>query len=128
MVTASNGSRYGVRLLAGWRLPCQTAAVRALASAGAGFLASVLWFDLMFDIQARGRSDDLAPATRSSIASYYAPVTTDARPMNRLVAFAMVITVIALTGVALRDELPWWRAIPSLVLALGAICLAGART
>ena len=103
--------------------------MRALASAGAGFLACVLWFDLMFDVQARGHDgEDLAPATRSSIASYYARVTTGARPMNRLVAFAMVITVVALVGVALRDELPWWRTIPSLVFALGAIGLAGART
>jgi hypothetical protein len=103
--------------------------MRALASAGAGFLACVLWFDLMFDIQARGRDDDdLPPATRSSIASYYARVTTDARPMNRLVALAMLITVVALIGVAVRAELPWWRSIPSLVLAVGAIGLAGART
>src|SRR5262245_47796354 len=103
--------------------------MRALASAGAGFLACVLWFDLMFDVQARVRSrDDLAPATRSSIASYYARVTTAARPMNRLVAVAMAVTVIALIGVIVRDELPWWRAIPSLFLAVGAIVLAGART
>jgi len=108
---------------------CQTAAMRALASAGAGFLFCVLWFDLMFDVQARGRNrDDLPPATRSSIASYYARVTTAARPMNRLVAVAMLITLIALIGVIVRDELPWWRAIPCLVLAVGAIVLAGART
>jgi hypothetical protein len=110
-------------------LRCQTAAMRALASAGAGFLACVLWFDLMFDIQARGRNGgELAPATRSSIAAYYARVTTGARPMNRLVAVAMVITVIALIGEAIRDELPLWRAVLSLTLTVGAIGLAGART
>ena len=103
--------------------------MRALASAGAGFLASVLWFDLMFDIQARSQMDgNVAPATRSSIAAYYARVTTNARPMNRLVAVAMVITVIAVIGELVRDELPAWRATQSLALTLGAIGLAAGRT
>ena len=31
--------------------PCHTPAVQAVASAGAGFLLAVLWFDLMFDVQ-----------------------------------------------------------------------------
>ena len=103
--------------------------MRALASAGAGFLACVLWFDLMFDVQARRQVDgNLAPAARTSIAAYYARVTTGARPMNRLVAVAMVITVIALIGELVRDELPSWRAIVSLALTVGAIGLAGVRT
>ena len=108
---------------------CQTAAMRVLACAGAGFLACVLWFDLMFDVQARGPVDgDLPPATRSSIAAYYARVTTAARPMNRLVAVAMAVTAAALVGELVRDELPAWRAILSLALTLAAIGLAGLRT
>jgi hypothetical protein len=107
----------------------ETATMRALASAGAGFLACVLWFDLMFDIQVRGqKSGQLAAATRSSIAAYYARVTTGARPMNRLISVAMLITVVALLGELIRDELPTWRAALSLALAVGAIGLAGART
>ena len=103
--------------------------MRALASAGAGFLACVLWFDLMFDVQARGPvNSDLPPATLSSIAAYYARVTTDARPMNRLVAVAMAVTAAALVGELVRDELPTWRAILSLALTVAAIVLAGART
>ena len=89
----------------------------------------MLWFDLMFDIQARGQtSGELAPATRSSIAAYYARVTTAARPMNRLISVAMLITIVALVGELIRDELPTWRAVLSLVLAVAAIGLAGART
>ena len=89
----------------------------------------MLWFDLMFDVQARGRaSGDLAPATRSSIAAYYARVTTAARPMNRLISLAMLTTVVALVGELMRDEIPAWRAALSLALAVAAIGLAGART
>jgi hypothetical protein len=103
--------------------------MRALACAGAGFLASVLWFDLMFDVQARGHAPgDLPLDTRRSIAAYYARVTTDARPMNRLVAIAMVVTVVGLIGELASDELSVWRASLSLALTVGAIGLAGLRT
>src|SRR6185312_1844083 len=51
--------------------------VNAFVSAGAGFLLAVLWFDLMFDVQARGGSE-VSPAALSSIAYYYARVTTGA--------------------------------------------------
>ena len=34
----------------------------AFVSAGAGFLLAVLWFDLMFDVQARGPRDHVLPA------------------------------------------------------------------
>ena len=44
--------------------------MRALASAGAGFLLAVLWFDLMFDIQVRGHVADVLPEqVRTSIAT-----------------------------------------------------------
>jgi len=80
--------------------------MRPLASAGAGFLACVLWFDLMFDVQVRGHGDgELSSGVRSSIASYYARVTTAARPMNWLISFAMLVTVVALVGELVRDEL-----------------------
>ena len=36
--------------------------MRALACAGLGFLAAVLWFDLMFDVQARGQGSGDLPA------------------------------------------------------------------
>jgi hypothetical protein len=101
--------------------------VRALASAGAGFLLAVLWFDLMFDVQARGRG--VPPAeVLASISRYYARVTTAARPMNRLVPVAMLVTVGALVAEIVRCDLARWRAIASLLLALVAIGLALGRT
>ncbi|MDQ1508893.1 MAG: hypothetical protein QOG50_737 [Actinomycetota bacterium] len=103
--------------------------MRSLAGAGAGFLLSVLWFDLMFDVQARGHPDHDVPAdARASIAAYYARVTTAARPMNRLVAAAMVLTIGAIGAVLARADLPAWRAGPALVLTLGAVGLAAGRT
>ena len=103
--------------------------MRSLACAGAGFLLCVLWFDLMFDVQARRHPGDDVPAgARASIAAYYARVTTAARPMNRLVAVAMVVTIGAIVAELVRDDLPAWRAGPALVLTLAAVGLAAGRT
>ena len=103
--------------------------MRALACSGAGFLLAVLWFDLMFDVQARGYPErDVPAAIRSSIAAYYARVTTAARPMNRLIAAAMLITIGATVAELVRSDLPVWRASLSLALTLGAVGLAAART
>ena len=103
--------------------------MRALASCGAGFLLAVLWFDLMFDVQVRGHPDsDLPVEVRASIANYYARVTTAARPMNRLVATGMLVTIAALTAELFGDDLPLWRASLALLLTLTAVGLAGART
>ena len=103
--------------------------MRVLAGSGAGFLLAVLWFDLMFDVQARGHAGRYLPAdVRASIAAYYGRVTTGARPMNRLVALAMLVTIVALGAELAGDELPVWRAAASLALALGAVGLAARRT
>ena len=83
----------------------------------------------MFDVQARGHPErDVPREVRASISAYYARVTTAARPMNRLVALAMVITVGALAAELVRNDLPVWRATLSLVLTLGAVGLAARRT
>jgi hypothetical protein len=101
----------------------------AFVSAGAGFLLAVLWFDLMFDVQARhgpqGAVDERALA---SIAGYYGRVTTDARPMNRLVAAAMVATLVAIVVEIASGDVRAWVAWCSLALAGMAIGLAGAHT
>jgi ribose/xylose/arabinose/galactoside ABC-type transport system permease subunit len=102
--------------------------VRSLAAAGTAFLLCVLWFDLMFDVQARGHPGDVPADVRASIAAYYARVTTAARPMNRLVALAMAVTIGATVGELLRGELPAWRAVPALLLTLAAVGLAAGRT
>ena len=83
----------------------------------------------MFDVQARGHPEREVPRdVRASIAAYYARVTTSARPMNRLVALAMLTTIGALSAELIRAELPVWRSSFSLVLTLGAVGLAARRT
>ena len=71
--------------------------MRAFVCAGAGFLLAVVWFDLMHDVQVLrlGPGEDAGQAL-TSIASYYRRVTTDARPMNRLVAAVMAATLAAI--------------------------------
>src|SRR5262249_38682417 len=82
--------------------------VRVVASAGAGFLLAVLWFDLMFDVQVRGHGSQLPSEVLDSISAYYRRVTTTAHPMSRLVAAAMLVTLGALIGeVALGSAALW---------------------
>jgi hypothetical protein len=103
--------------------------MNAFVAAGAGFLAAVLWFDLMFDVQARGGpSGELPERALASIAAYYARVTTAARPMNRLVAAAMVATLAAIVVEIASGGEPAWVGWSSLALAAAAVGLAGART
>jgi hypothetical protein len=103
--------------------------MRALVCAAAGFLLAVLWFDLMFDVQARGRGDR-APGEQAiaSIAAYYRRVTTTARPMNRLVACAMAAAlagiVVEVVHAGARGWVPW----VSLGLAAAPIALAALHT
>jgi len=92
-------------------------------------LLAVLWFDLMFDVQVRGHRGDLLPeSVTSSIAAYYARVTTAAKPMNRLIALAMLTTLAAEGALLFGDELTWWRAFAALVCTAIGVGLAGART
>ncbi len=101
--------------------------MNAFVEAGAGFLLAVLWFDLMFDVQAAGRAKVPEPAL-CSIAAYYARVTTAARPMNRLIAAVMAATLAAIVVEIANSSEPAWLGWVSLGLALAAIGLAGART
>ncbi len=103
--------------------------MNAFVAAGAGFLLAVLWFDLMFDVQAAGRAGGEVPEPAlASIAAYYARVTTAARPMNRLVAAVMLATLAAIVVQIATGSGPVWLGWLSLALALAAIGLAGVRT
>ncbi len=103
--------------------------MNAFVAAGAGFLLAVLWFDLMFDVQAIGGAGERVPETElASIAAYYARVTTGARPMNRLVAAVMLATLAAIVVEIASGDEPAWLGWVSLTLAGAAILLAGART
>ena len=100
--------------------------MNAFVAAGAGFLLAVLWFDLMFDVQVLGREP--TPSAIASIAAYYARVTTTARPMNRLVATAMLATLAAIVVELAHAGEPAWLGWTSLALAGAAVALAGSRT
>jgi hypothetical protein len=103
--------------------------MRVLVCAGAGFLLAVLWFDLMFDVQVRGHDGpELPTEVRDSIATYYRRVTTAARPMNRLVMVAMLVTLAALVGEIVLGDVQRWVAVTSLVFTATAVGIAAVRT
>jgi hypothetical protein len=103
--------------------------MNAVVTAGSGFLLAVLWFDLMHDVQVRGHTGpELPEPVLASIAGYYRRVTTDARPMNRLVALSMLVTLAGLIAEAVGDASPAWAVAVSLAAAVVPITLAAART
>jgi hypothetical protein len=92
--------------------------MNALAASGAGFLLAVLWFDLMFDVQTRKSAANVLPSdVLASISAYYRRVTTEAYPMNRLVALVMLLTLVAICVEIVRGEYAWWIAWGSLLVA-----------
>ena len=92
--------------------------MHSFAAAGAGFLLAVLWFDLMFDVQTRKHpGDPLPPEVLTSISAYYRRVTTEAYPMNRLVALVMLLTLTAIVAEIVQGQNPWWIGWGSIVLA-----------
>jgi hypothetical protein len=101
----------------------------AFVTAPAGFLLAVLWFDLMFDVQALGhRGRELPEPVLDSISAYYRRVTTGARPMSWLVAAVMLATLTAIAVQLVNCDAPRWVNWTSLALAAGAIGLAAAHT
>jgi len=101
----------------------------ALAAAG-GFLAAVLWFDLMFDVQALRRAHRggaLPEDVLASIAGYYRRVTTGASPMGRLVGVVMLAALGAAAWDLATGARPLWLRAASLPLLLAPVALAGAR-
>jgi hypothetical protein len=92
--------------------------MHSFAAAGAGFLLAVLWFDLMFDVQTRRYTEDVLPAeVLASISAYYRRVTTEAYPMNRLVALVMLLTLASICAEIVQGVYPWWIGWVSLALA-----------
>jgi hypothetical protein len=99
------------------------------AAAGAAFLLAVLWLDLMFDVQTRGHAGErLPPEVLASISAYYRRVTTDAYPMNRLVALVMLLTVAAIVGEIAQGVHPWWIGWLSLALVGTGVVFTLGRT
>ncbi len=103
--------------------------MHVFAAAGAAFLLAVLWFDLMFDVQVRRHAGDPLPAdVLASISAYYRRVTTEAYPMNRLVALVMVLTLAAIVAEIVEGANPWWIDWGSLVIAGSGFVPTLART
>src|SRR5262250_610739 len=100
---------------------------RVLAACG-GFLLAVLWFDLMFDVQVLpyGGADVLPADVLASISGYYRRVTTEAAPMNRLIAAVMLITVGGSVYVWVRGSGRWGDRL-ALLSCLSAVILAAVR-
>jgi len=102
-----------------------TTTLPVLLGAGAGFLAAVLWFDLMFDVQVLRFDDPDGDARLTSMADYYRRVTIEAFPANRLVATVMLLTI---TGSVVQWwRAPSWRAFLAVLLVTGPVALAGRR-
>jgi len=103
--------------------------VSALVTAGGGFLLAVLWLDLMFDAQILGHHRrELPEEVLASIAGYYRRVTTAARPMNRLIAGVMLLTLAAIAAQIAQGYRPRWVGWASLALATAPILLAALHT
>ena len=103
--------------------------MHACVASGAAFLICVLWFDLMFDVQTRKHASDPLPAdVLASISAYYRRVTTEAYPMNRLVAAVMLLTLAAICAEIVEDKNPWWIGWGSMALAGSGIIPTLTRT
>jgi len=101
--------------------------MHSVIAAGAGFLIAVLWFDLMFDVQARRGGETAPTAALASISAYYRRVTTEAGAMSRLVSAVMLAVLAAIVVEIAQGADPWWIGWGSLAGAAGAIGLAVAR-
>ena len=103
--------------------------IHTFAAAGAGFLLAVLWFDLMFDVQSRKHASDPLPTeVLASISAYYRRITTDAYPMNRLVAVVMLLTLAAIVAELVEGVHPWWIGWVSLALVGSGVVPTLTRT
>jgi len=105
---------------------CEGTLAHVLLAACGGFLAAVLWFDLMFDVQVVGHAGVLPEAVRASVGGYYRRVTTDAHPMQRLVGAVMLTTLVA-SLVVLRHRARRTLHVVAMLLAWAPIGLAAAR-
>jgi hypothetical protein len=92
----------------------------------AGFLLAVLWFDLMFDVQAWPlvQGDPMAAGGLDSIGAYYQRVTISAAPMNLLIGGVMLIALAAAALDIARGSTARWRRVATLVLLALPIILA----
>ncbi len=83
----------------------------------------------MFDVQTRNHADGPLPgAVLASISAYYRRVTTEAYPMNRLVALVMLLTIAAIVAEIVEGVHPWWIGWVSLALVSSGVVSTLRRT
>jgi hypothetical protein len=118
-------SRWGQAVPNGEPRRRERTVIAALLFTGGGFLVAVLWFDLMFDVQALG--PDVSVAAIGSIAAYYRRVTTEAVPMSHLVAVVMATVLVASLVDAARAADRRMMRLAAFLLAAAPILLAAVR-
>ena len=100
-------------------------------TAGLGFLAAILWLDLMFDVQLL-RNAQAAPQAQDDglalVAAYYRHATGGASPMQLLIGVVMLVTLGAMIVQLSNGACPRWVSWASLIGAAGPIALAWAHT
>ncbi len=97
---------------------------------GAGFLLSVLWFDLKFDLlafDAWRNNAAPAPENLASIKQYYQQALSSEQAGFPLIITMMGITVVGLVLQLFSQVPPLWVKVSSLVLGVVPIGLAGVR-
>lgn len=100
----------------------------AVSTMAGGFLAAVLWFDLMFDVQVLGQpAGPLAEPILGSIATYYQRVVIDASPMGRLVSVGMLVGWVSVALQLRRRELRGLLGWATAVALFAPTLLAGIR-
>ena len=90
----------------------------------AGFLAAVLWMDLMFDVEAMGHDGTLPDQVLDFIAAYYHHVTTAAAPMGNVVSLVMMLAILGTVVQLTQSALPVWVRSAALVTVLLPTVLA----
>lgn len=100
-----------------------------LLGTGGGFLAAVIWMDLLFDVLALGPRErgELPEESLAQVAGYYRRVTTTAWPMNLLVSAVMAALVVTLAWQLVTSTPARTTAAVSLALCGVPIVLALAR-
>ena len=80
-------------------------------------------------MQSRKHAGDPLPTeVLASISAYYRRVTTEAYPMNRLVALVMLLTLAAIVAEILEGVHPWWIGWASLMLVGSGVVSTLRRT
>jgi len=80
-------------------------------------------------VQSRKHAGDPLPTeVLASISAYYRRVTTEAYPMNRLVALVMLLTLAAIVAEILEGVHPWWIGWASLMLVGSGVVSTLRRT